>query len=324
MMMTTETNTAGSLTTPGKTKSLKLLKAKWGSRRTPLVIGNLKISCYVLEDGTRVLSGRGMQAALGLGEKVSGKKLGNLLKSPRLGAFFDPGILEKFERKIAFIRPNSSGHIPTTYGYEATLLIDLCNALIDAHRAGVLNPEQTLYAEQAEMIVRTVAKVGIIALIDEATGYEDDREHKALQKILKAYMSAELVAWAKRFPDDFYRQIFRLKGWDWNSLTKQKKPLEVGKITRDIVYKRLAPGVLEELEKRNPVVEQGYRKVRHHQYLNPDLGHPALSQHLHALICFMRACGNWKQFQRMVQSVFPLKDEQMHLNLESFDKTHKN
>ncbi|GAO98809.1 P63C domain protein [Caedimonas varicaedens] len=323
-MMTTETTTAGRLTPHSKIKTPKLLKAKWGSHRTPLVIGNLKISCYVLEDGTRVLSGRGLQEALGFKKKLPGIMLGNLLKSPRLAPYLLPGILDKFEQKIAFIRPNSSGSNPTTYGYEATLLVDLCYALIDAQQAGVLTKVQSIYAKQAEMIVRSVAKVGIIALIDEATGYEDDREHKALQKILNAYMSAELVAWAKRFPDEFYRQIFRLKGWNWNSLTKQKKPLEVGKITRDIVYKRLAPGVLEELEKRNPLLEQGYRKVRHHQHLNPDLGHPALSQHLHALICFMRACGNWKQFLRMVQQVFPLKNEQMHLNLESFDKTNKN
>jgi len=299
-----------------KMSNAPILTAKWGSRKTPLMIGNLKIPCYVLDNGTHVLSGRGMQTAIGISKKDSGKTLGNLLKLPRLGAFFTLEISDKFDRKIEFMRPNSSGRIPTTYGYEATFLIDLCYALLDAQKAGILRGNQIIYAKQAEIIVPSVAKVGIIALVDEATGYEEDREKKALQKILGAYLSAELVAWTKRFPDEFYQQLFRLKGWNWNIA---KKLLEVGKITRDIVYKRLAPGVLEELEQKNPLTEQGYRKVKHHQYLSSEIGHPALSQHLHTIVCLMRASSNWKHFYRTIQKVFPMRNEQLHFNWDTFE-----
>jgi hypothetical protein len=98
-----------------------------------------------------------------------------------------------------------------------------------------------------------------------------------------------------------------------------QKLLEVGMITRDIVYKRLAPGVLEELEQKNPLTEQGYRKVKHHQYLSSEIGHPALAQHLHTIVCLMRASSNWKHFYHTIQKVFPMQNEQLHFNWDTFE-----
>src|SRR5260370_3668391 len=45
-----------------------VLRATHGSADRPLRIGALEIPCYVLENGMRVLSGRGMQSAIGLGQ----------------------------------------------------------------------------------------------------------------------------------------------------------------------------------------------------------------------------------------------------------------
>jgi P63C domain len=101
----------------------------------------------------------------------------------------------------------------------------------------------------------------------------------------------------KRFPDEFYKEMFRLKGWEWLSICG-KRPSVVGTYTNDLVYERLAPGILAELEGRNPKDERGNRRGKHHQLLTDDVGHPALAQHLHAVIGLMRAAGTWDQFYR--------------------------
>jgi hypothetical protein len=80
-----------------------------------------------------------------------------------------------------------------------------------------------------------------------------------------------------------------------------------------LVYERLAPGILRELEDRNPKDNRGRRKHKHHQWLTEDIGHPALSQHLYAIIGFMRASNSWKQFYDMVQRAFPKRGETLFL-----------
>ena len=87
----------------------------------------------------------------------------------------------------------------------------------------------------------------------------------------------------------------------------------VGKYTNDLVYDRLAPNILEELEKKNPKNDKGHRVRRHHQWLTEEIGHPALAQHLYAIIGFMRASTNWNDFYRMVQRAFPKKNTAMLL-----------
>jgi hypothetical protein len=113
----------------------------------------------------------------------------------------------------------------------------------------------------------------------------------------------EFAAWAKRFPDEFYRQIFRLRGWEWKGM-RVNRPQVVANYTKDIVYARLTHGILKELEVRNPI-EDGHRKAKHHQWLTEDIGHPALAQHLYAVIGLMRISDSWTQFKVHVGSRIP-------------------
>jgi hypothetical protein len=163
-----------------------------------------------------------------------------------------------------------------------------------------------------DALMRGFARVGIIALIDEATGFQEVRDREALQAILDRYLAQELAAWAKRFPDEFYKQIFRLHGWQWRGMSVNR-PSVVAHYTKDIVYARLAEGILEELERKNPKDEQGRRKARHHQWLTEDVGHPALAQHLHAVIGLMRASDSWDQFRGMLQRAFPKRGSTLAL-----------
>ena len=84
----------------------------------------------------------------------------------------------------------------------------------------------------------------------------------------------------------------------------------------DIVYERLAPGVLEELKRRNPVVETGRRRHKFHQWLTEDVGHPALAQHLYAVMTLMRISPNWKTFRHQSERAFPKKGQNLLLPLD--------
>src|SRR5262249_704450 len=152
---------------------------------------------------------------------------------------------------------NSGGKIG--YGLKATLIPKICEAWLRARDAGVLNKQQTRTAAQAEILMRGLAHVGIIPLVDEPTRYQQVRQESALAEILEKFISKELRKWARRFPFEFYEKIFRLKGWDTSDLTPNSpKPLEVGKITDDLIYRRLAPGVRAELRRLTPRNAKGY------------------------------------------------------------------
>lgn len=178
-------------------------------------------------------------------------------------------------------------------------------AILKARQMRVFDGEVfTRYAEAAESFVISVAKVGIIALIDEATGHQDSRPRDDLQKHLDKYLKKEFAAWSKRFPDDFYEEMYRLKGWQWQGM-KVNRFQVVAFYTNDLIYSRLTPGMLEELQQINPANEFGLRNHKHHQHLTHDIGHPALQQHLYAIIGMMRASTSWGPFVRMIDRAFP-------------------
>jgi hypothetical protein len=133
---------------------------------------------------------------------------------------------------------------------------------------------------------------------------------------LAAYLSDERLAWAKRFPDEFYKQIYRLKGWKW-PVTGRAKPPILGHITNDIVYDRLPPGVLDALRKKNPKDDDTKRrKWRHHQFLSQDFGQPDLRDHLLQIIAVARISKSWETFKRNVDEAFPKAGSQRTLALD--------
>jgi P63C domain-containing protein len=295
----------------------KIWKAVWGSPDRPLKIGDLGIPAYVLENGTRVLSGRGMQTALQLGQS-HGSKLRNLLSSANIRPHISNELAMALDSPLRFVRPGRGGKLAV--GYEATILPDICDAILEARKKEKLTPTEQLVADQCEILTRAFAKVGIIALIDEVTGYQEIRDREALQAILDKYLRKEYAAWAKRFPDDFYREMFRLRGWQWRGM-KVNRPSIVAHYTKDLIYQRLAPGIMEKLERLNPRDEKGNRAAKHHQWLTNDIGVPALAQHLYATVGFMRAASTWDSFYRSMQRAFPKLNSNMVLNFPDETET---
>jgi hypothetical protein len=203
----------------------------------------------------------------------------------------------------------------SAYGYEADLLPEICDYILACRDAGLLKGERfEKILVACDALVRALAKVGIIALVDEATGYQEVRDRFALQKILEAYISKDLLKWAKRFPDEFYREMFRLKGWEWKGM-KVNRPSVVGHYTNDAVYDRLAPGVLSELKRINPPDEKGHRSHKHHQWLTPDVGHPKLRDHLNGVIALMRAANTWEGFRKLLDRAMPKQGDTVQLEM---------
>ncbi len=289
--------------------STKRLKATHSGE---LHIGNMAIPCHVLEDGSRVISGRGMQNYLGFSKAASGLALPNFVDS-KLTPYLSKEVIEKLKNPTTFDRVGGGGSAPETHGNDPTVFVDICDAIIEAGKQkGLLSEAQQRHVHAAEILIRSLAKVGIVALVDEATGYQEIRDKDALKALLDKYLLKEHAKWAKRFPDDFYKDMFRLKGWQWQGM-HVNRPSVVGRYTNDLVYERLAPSILEELQKKNPKDDKGQRLVKHHQFFTDDIGHPALSQHIHAVMGFMRASTTWDGFLRMMNRAFPKKGQQFTL-----------
>ncbi len=283
----------------------KVLEAKFGAPDKPLKVGDIELQCYVLNDEKRVLVQRGLQSGLGMstgGGTGGAQRIIQFIDTKSISPFITNELRSRINKPIKFSTP--SGAI--AHGYEATILIDICDAIIESRKQGLLHKYQTHIAERAEMLLRAFAKTGIIALVDEATGYQEVREKDALKKFLEKFLIEEKGKWVKTFPDEFFEIIFKMKGWTWYYANSGKKPQVMGHYINDFVYSRIGPTVLDELRVRNPKDEKGNRKGKHTQWLTVDYGHPKLKEHLNILIALGKASGyNWNNFKRLVQRALP-------------------
>lgn len=283
-------------------------RATHGSADQPLRIGDIQIECYVLENGVRVLSQRSMVAGAGFsrggarheGEADLGAEIPRFAGQAWVKDFISKDLSSALRTPILFRLPSGA----KAYGYPATILADICDAVLDARAAGKTTPRQDVIVHRCETLIRGFARVGIVALVDEATGYQEIRDRKALEEILNSYISKELHKWTPTFPDDYFLNIFKLKGWKLPQLPTAR-PGVIGTYTKDIVYSRLAPGVLKELEDLNPTDGKGQRKHKHHQHLTRDHGHPKLKEHLKDVVLLMRASESWHEFRKLLDRTKP-------------------
>jgi len=263
-------------------------------------LNGFKISCAVLEDGRRIFSERSLANSFGIKgggtywqqKKNNSAILPEYLSAKYLNRFIPNELREKFDSAVSYLAVSGV----ESNGIDVTVLPDICDVYITAKNKGVNNESFLRVAENAYLMLKAFAKVGIIALVDEATGYQYEREHDELQKILKLYIAKELLPWQKQFPDVFYREIFRLNGWYYTYKTIRERPGIVGKWTNRIIYDQLPKGVLDELKRITPKSETGEYAARFHQSLTTNIGQPHLQAQLNSVIAVMQISDNWKQF----------------------------
>ena len=315
----------------------KAAAARWENADIPVAeyLGEIKFTdslsfpCAVLSNKTRVLTETDFMSGMGMYRSgalsVRRKDIDDT--SARMPLYLAFKNLEPFISKHlgdTHLKPlmyrTAKGGVGR--GLPADMIPKICEVWLDARKAGVLGVRQEAIAERAEIMIRALAQVGIIALVDEATGYQDIRPQNALQAYLEMIVRKELAAWVKRFPDEFYENIYKLKSWQWPGMKKNRFSV-VAHYTNDLIYERLAHGVLDELRNKSPKNEKGDRDNRFHQWLTEDVGHPMLAQHLHSVILFQRlaiAQGfGWQRFVKMVDQVLPKKGSTLELPLSASD-----
>ena len=285
----------------------KAAAARWALPRSTHE-GDLSIHGIVplrvanLEDGRRVMISRAFLEALGRPWKGTYQRTErpNFIDAKNLDPFVSRELINVLT-PVEFL--NQRGQ--TVSGYLADLLPLVCDVYFRAREARALTKSQQSIADHAELIVRGLAKVGIYSLIDDATGFTRVRARDELQAILSAYISPELLPWTPRFPDVFYEQLHRVRGWPYRPGNPARNSY-IGKLTRSLIYDPLPRGVREELERKNPYLpERKGRKHRHHQLLTEDVGHPHLVKQITSVTTLLRISDNWDEFLKHFNKVFP-------------------
>lgn len=289
-----------------------------------LHLGGMAIPCYVLEDGTRVLSGRGMQGALKMvddsedGKQKAGTRLVRYLGQKSLEPFIYKGKEQDHFKPILCYRGDQKVN-----GYEATVLADICEAFLDARKSITLSPRQKIIADQCEILIRGFAKVGIVALVDEATGYQYDRERFELQKILNAYISEEILKWQLTFTDDFYKEVYRLWGLPFIPKYIKNKPSFVGKLTNKYIYDLLPRGVVDKVKEKTGKTEKGNWKYKWHQSLTPEVGKEHLKKQIIEVTTLMSISQSKEQFDSLFQQKYNKAPIQLQLEFNEQIKEPK-
>lgn len=281
--------------------------------------GNLDLNGFdfnstVLEDGKALFAERNIATALGIKgggaywkkKKTDSAVLPEYLSARYLQPFITNELREKLDSAVDYIAVSGT----KARGVDATILSDICDVYITAQKElqkrGIRYPTLDNVAENAYRMIKAFSKVGIIALVYEATGYDKIKEKDILQKFLAKFLLEEKGKWVKTFQDEFFEAIFKMKGWTWTLANKGRKPQFLGHYINNYVYSRLAPNVLEELRKRNPKDEKGNRKGKFTQWISPEFGHPKLTEHLTILVAFAKASSyNWTIWDRMVKRAYP-------------------
>lgn len=278
-----------------------------------LNLGGIAIPCAVIEgpsgEPIRVITEHGITNAL-LGSRSGASK--RLKKKAEddgalIPLFLAPSQLKPFIDKhlgdgpLHAIEYVDGGRL--VRAYDAELLPAVCDVWLAARQAGALQKQQLAKAQQAEILTRGLARVGIVALVDEATGFQRDRAKDALAKILEAFVAKEIQPYLKTFPADYYENLFRLYKLPYPPEgNKSWRPAFFGHITNDVVYSRLAPELLPELKRSASKAE---RRARLHQWLTQETGHPKLKEHLSSVVTIMKLSDSPEDFKRKVNAIHP-------------------
>ncbi|CNI33665.1 P63C domain-containing protein [Yersinia mollaretii] len=270
------------------------------------------VSCAVLPDGRRVVS---MQGNNGLAEtfgvSVGSKmpkwvprgdagQLPYVLQATELQPYITDELREAIAEPIVF--KNTSG-VGSAYGLDATLLPELCEVWLAAERDGALRQRHHLTtARKAEALYKALARVGAVALVDEATGYQKERERDELAKLLEQFIAKEMRPWVKTYPPEFFEELCRLRDVPFKA--NMRRPQYFGHLVNNITYDRMAPDLRAILkEERTKANKQG---AKMHQFLSEGVGNEMLQKRFSGITTLMKACDSYDEFLTLLEKVHPV------------------
>lgn len=300
-------------------------KARWALSQAlyagELKIGGMVFTCSVLSDETRIITQSDFMQAMGMyysgwvsanrSEEEVAADIPQFLAFKALKPYINKHLGDLQSITVNYRTEKGA----TARGIKAEIIPRICEVWLDAEEGGKLGSRQKKIAANAKLIMRALAHVGIVALVDEATGYQVDRAPNALTKILEAFIAKELQPWVKTFPDEFYEELFRLRELEYDE-NNVSRPQYFGHLTNKIIYKRLAPAVLQELQNTTPKTPKGAFKDRFHQRLTPDLGHPKLRELMASVVTIMKLSDNYADFDEKLNKIHPMYNETMELQFE--------
>jgi hypothetical protein len=279
--------------------------ARWGLKATHK--GNFKdefgidVDCYVLNDDrkTAVVSQRGMGAALGL--VAGGLALPRFLSGAKISPYVGAELITKLGNPLIFQGPSVGLNVgsPRIHGYDVTILIDICKAIIRAESEGKLLSRQSSIAKQAHIILNASAKAGIKGLVYALSGYDASREE--VVEAFKFFVREEAREYEKEFPDQLYREWYRLY-----KLPKpeRNRPWKFMHLTIKQVYRPLAKSngkILQLTESGREI--SGKRHARLHQFLS-EIGVKALRQHLGQLLGIAQVSRDQAEYEKHITQIF--------------------
>ena len=263
--------------------------------------GNL-VDVYVLDTGERVISMRGAVKAM------TGQDAGNLVEYISIQG------LKDFINKDLVLVESKDFFIPGTQfrgrGITAEQLEAILTAYVKALNAGTLTtPRQREIAITCAILSTAFLRVGIIAQIDEATGYQYVRAEDALQLKLRAFIADELRDWYKTFPDELWEQFGRLTNWKGGL---HSRPKWWGHLVMELIYDALDPDIAKYLRENKP---KPYHGQNYHQWFTQDIGLKALIPHIYKIIGMAETCRDMKELREKVAAWYGREPVQLTMYL---------
>ncbi|WP_291560059.1 MULTISPECIES: P63C domain-containing protein [unclassified Clostridium] len=291
--------------------NLNFIKEEYSAKKIPqainegiLSLAGAEVECAVLDDKRRMITQTALFQAFERPRKglVRVEGYPSIIGGKNLAKHASDELLEK-SKVIEYV--SMKGRIVT--GYNAEIIPLICEVYLDAEAEGEIVAKQLSNLERAKILIRALAKIGITGLIDEATGYQYEREVNALQRLLDGYVSEDLTKWGGIFPKKYYKEIFRLHNWNYDP-TSSARPSYVGTFTNTYVYGMLPPGVLDKLKIETPIKvsknsKKAYRADKYYERLT-ETGIDEVDSYIDRIIMFMEMCDDIQEFKNKFPRVF--------------------
>ena len=265
----------------------KTPKSPFAKYSGELILGQKSVDCYVLDTEERVISIRATVRAISNDDR--GEIARYITAKPIVPYINAESIVSGM---VEFTIPG----IPTkAKGITAETFLDICSAYVAALSSGAdLTEKQQSTAINCSILLSACAKTGLIALIDEATGYQYVRQSDALQVKIRAFISDELREWEKTFPDELWEEFGRLTGW---AGSLHQRPKYWGKLVLELIYDALDPDVAEYLKENKPTPRHGQN---YHQWFTSDYGIKKLVTHIHQITGIAKTCNTMDELRHKV------------------------